>query len=419
MAPPAAEEEAKRPEAEKKAEDLAAAEKENAQAESEAVAGSLDGAGAAAQEGSEESSQSLEVASALDEMLKNAPADTIAKLEENATTEVGEVLSADATLEVKVQDSAEKSEPELEVASALDEMLKNGPAGASPAEFAAAKEAAAAALAAEIKPPELEVLNVEVVAIGKTKIEPPALGAWARFVSWLQSLFARPPEPKEVAPVIESFLEKALRECVQDRYDLQPVRGEHREMETAWFELTSALYSGHVVVTHGEGSLAPVLFLSRFRETLLSHLSNGGVDSSAGEAAPLRLMPVDCDRWMDARATVKGSVSGSEFRLFVGLFPFSEEEKAFTLRTFNLEEYFPEPLIELECERGLEFDVFLFLPLNGKYIRYIRSGDRLEQADKDRLLSRGVSQAHLKFADLQSLSAYRVRRRLNRTIAEL
>ena len=62
--------------------------------------------------------------------------------------------------------------------------------------------------------------------------------------------------------------------------------------------------------------------------------------------------------------------------------------------------YRPVKLVDLEFDEALDFDTFVRLPLNNKYICYSRSGTKLTTEQKDRLKSREVSTLYIRQKDV-------------------
>jgi hypothetical protein len=72
----------------------------------------------------------------------------------------------------------------------------------------------------------------------------------------------------------------------------------------------------------------------------------------------------------------------------------------------------------LKGDEPVEFDLYLHLPVNDKFILYTPEGKRFYQKQKDRLTQKGVKGMHLKKAAVAELRRYRVHNFLMDRIAE-
>lgn len=74
-------------------------------------------------------------------------------------------------------------------------------------------------------------------------------------------------------------------------------------------------------------------------------------------------------------------------------------------------------LDEIRPDEPLSFDVFLHLPLNGKFILYVSQSGQMSLSQQINLQSRGISKVYAKNGDERRVRQYRTTRRLDQSIA--
>jgi hypothetical protein len=253
-------------------------------------------------------------------------------------------------------------------------------------------------------------------------------GFWSKLVAllkspWLKTKTAR--TSREIGP-IENPLRKALESCVREAAGQLASEQCPEIFGAAWFEVKSEMFSGHVVASQasldaaGTGKLAPTQFLSLVRLKLSEELAGLDASTTTSKVIPMKLDAIDWEAWFSSKAIVKAVIkSDPSFTLELGLISFSENEREANRQTFDQQKYQPVLLSEVPAGEPLDYDVFLHLPKNDKYLHYIRRGSELEASDKEKLLERGAFQVHLKFADQGALAGYLARRQLNQSIADV
>ena len=76
-------------------------------------------------------------------------------------------------------------------------------------------------------------------------------------------------------------------------------------------------------------------------------------------------------------------------------------------------------LNEISPHDSVEFDLYIYLPINRKFVLYKRPGGVLEEEQRKALQENGVSEFHLERSQLPQLEKYKARSSLNSLIHEL
>lgn len=64
----------------------------------------------------------------------------------------------------------------------------------------------------------------------------------------------------------------------------------------------------------------------------------------------------------------------------------------------------------------LEFNLYMYMPVNQKYVLYTPKGSKLYQEQKSRLEQKGVKDLHMLRAEVQDLSRFKAQNHLNSII---
>ncbi len=75
-------------------------------------------------------------------------------------------------------------------------------------------------------------------------------------------------------------------------------------------------------------------------------------------------------------------------------------------------------LEDLAGDVAVEFNVYIYLPRNNRYVLYTPRGGVFYHVQKERLQSQGISQLHILKGDLKDLDKYRAQNFLNEKIQE-
>jgi hypothetical protein len=73
-------------------------------------------------------------------------------------------------------------------------------------------------------------------------------------------------------------------------------------------------------------------------------------------------------------------------------------------------------LTELEGDKTVEFNMYVYLPSNKKYILYTPKGGKFYGNQKDRLVEKGVQEVHMLKSEVNDLSKYKAQNYLNNLI---
>ena len=186
----------------------------------------------------------------------------------------------------------------------------------------------------------------------------------------------------------------------------------------ACLALNASNFRGYLVVAMGADRLVDDEFLRTLQTRLMDFSKFRGLtEPLSGEALlPVRVRPVGFLPWAKSQAQfLLNSVSGGR-EVALAFFPAPTLDVA--VKDSAEKHMVKIPISEIEPSAVLEFDVFLHLPNNAKYILYNKKGRTMFAEQKSRLVRLGVSEVHLKREAVPEIRKYKAQNFLNDKIRE-
>lgn len=190
--------------------------------------------------------------------------------------------------------------------------------------------------------------------------------------------------------ILERCMRAALKECCGWPRDQKETLIDYRTVSVLVFH--TAFFRGSVLIAIGRGGFDHTEMLKSIETEFVFQLIQSGVDIGIGELERYEITPASAaeDAFLAASTS---AVSRSE-KLEVGM------------AVLDLVPEVPE-LVEtpdmmiavkpdaIEPEQRLNFEVFLHLPLNGKYVKYVREGFSISSKQSSKLSARSDSSVYL------------------------
>lgn len=73
-------------------------------------------------------------------------------------------------------------------------------------------------------------------------------------------------------------------------------------------------------------------------------------------------------------------------------------------------------LEDIETDTPLNFDLFIHMPINNKFLLYTGKGSKMANIQKSRLKTRGVFHLHIKKEEVEEVKKHRAESYLNKTL---
>lgn len=196
----------------------------------------------------------------------------------------------------------------------------------------------------------------------------------------------------------------------------EPIQKVQDSSNVACLIVESARFSGYLVAALGKNRKMDEKFVDIIKDRLSKFLKDNGEPIKDGNSLSLKIKKVDFEDWaLEYADFLKKSVHDGE-EIAMAFFPFSaanttlEESAAVDMGAVKME--------ELQGDIGVDFNLYIYLPTNKKYVLYTPRGSKFYGNQKGRLSGMGVTHMHVKKTELQDVSRYRAQNYLNSKISE-
>lgn len=195
-----------------------------------------------------------------------------------------------------------------------------------------------------------------------------------------------------------------------------PVEQIEQASNVACIVINSPRFSGYLVAALGKDRKIDKEFLDSVKERLFSFLRANGESVKEEDGMSLKLEQVEFEDWAIAQADfLRKSIHGTS-EIAMAFFP--SQETSAQLEQSAAENMLKMDIEELKDDVAVEFDLYVYLPTNQKYILYTPQGRKLHSEQRGRLKEKGVTHMHLRKDAQGQVKRYRAQVYLNDKIAE-
>lgn len=178
----------------------------------------------------------------------------------------------------------------------------------------------------------------------------------------------------------------------------------------------SARFSGYLITAMGKNKKLDDHFLKKVRERLFKFLKENGEDIKEGDSMDLKIKQVPFEDWaLEYAEFMRKSIhDGNEVAM--AFFPRPDIKTEY--QESHAEEMASIKIDEFQGDTNVEFNVYIRLPRNDKYILYTPRGGMFYNNQKERLRNQGIMQLHIMKAELPDVDKYRAQNFLNEKITD-
>lgn len=179
--------------------------------------------------------------------------------------------------------------------------------------------------------------------------------------------------------------------------------------------IDSTRFSGYLVAAMGKNRRIDAEFIEKIRQRLFKFLSENGEQLGEDEKSlNIKIKQVDFQEWaVDCAEFLRKSIHNGD-EVAMAFFPHQEAK---TKSGKSAEEHMATVSIDdVKADVKLDFNVYVYLPKNGKYVMFTPEGGTLYSKQKDKLKDQGVTELHIRKDDLQRISGHRAQTYLNEQI---
>lgn len=179
----------------------------------------------------------------------------------------------------------------------------------------------------------------------------------------------------------------------------------------ACITVESPRFSGYLVTAMGKNRKIDQAFIETLKHRLFLFLKSNGETPSEEDALGIKINEVEFEDWaLEQAEFLRKSIHHGD-EVAMAFFPFTEVAVKFENSVD--EKMMKISLNEFQDDVTVDFDLFIYLPVNNKYLLYTPQGETFKKEQKGRLAEKGVTHMHLKKENLTEVKKYRAQNYLN------
>lgn len=216
----------------------------------------------------------------------------------------------------------------------------------------------------------------------------------------------------------DSIIVKGTEDAIQNSVNLKDKEKANRiekSSHTACINIKSPKFSGYLVCAMGKNRKIDKAFMNLVRTRLFGFLKSQGESVKDEDSMQLKLEEVDFTDWaLEQAEFLRRSIhDGDE----VAMAFFQNTEEDIKVEDSASEKMVKLDIKDLKSDVALEFDLYVFMPENNKYLLYTPKGKPFYGDQKERLGTKGVTHMHLRRESVHEVKKYRAQNFLNEKIA--
>jgi hypothetical protein len=215
----------------------------------------------------------------------------------------------------------------------------------------------------------------------------------------------------------DSIIVRGTQQAIDETMNMQgrPPVEVMNSTNVACILIQSPRFSGYLICAMGADKKVDEALMKAVQDRLLKFLKTNGEEMKDDEVLGMKIQEVDFQDWALEQADfLRKSVHNGE-EIAMAFFPAANVET-------ELEESVSKKMLQMKLDElredsPLEFDLYIYMPENNKYLLYTPQGTPIYGKQKTRLQSHGVTHMHLKKESLRDVKKYRAQNFLNDKIS--
>ncbi len=196
--------------------------------------------------------------------------------------------------------------------------------------------------------------------------------------------------------------------------DLSPSSQQQASSNIHCITVDSPRFSGYLVAALGKNRSLDKTFIETVKQRLYKFLQSNGESVSEENPFDIKIKEVPFEAWAIQQAEfLRKSVHGGE-EIAMAFFP--TPTVSLKLEASEDEKMIQISLDELAEDVALDFDLYIYMPENNKFLLYTPEGKPLYGKQKNRLKEKGLTHMHLRKDSVNSVKKYRAQNYLNSKI---
>lgn len=216
----------------------------------------------------------------------------------------------------------------------------------------------------------------------------------------------------------QSIILKGSQIALQETANLKGIESAKqvaRSSDIACITVESPRFSGYLVCAFGQNRKVDKQLIDLLKFRLLKFLKDNGEEIKDQETMLLKITEIDFTSWTLSQAEfLKKSVHEGD-EIAIAFFPTD-------IRNLELSDSISEKMVQIRLDdlkedAKVEFDLYIFMPENNKYLLYTPQGRHFYDRQKTRLKDKGISHMHLRKESAHEVKKYQAQNFLNEKIA--
>jgi hypothetical protein len=183
----------------------------------------------------------------------------------------------------------------------------------------------------------------------------------------------------------------------------------------ACIQVQSPRFAGYLVCAMGRDRKIDKAFMDIIKQRLLRFLKESGEELKDKDTLNLKIQPIHFTDWaLEQAEFLKKSVHDGD-EIAIAFFPTQIQDP--DLQSSVSEKMVMIHMNELKDDAPVEFDLYIFMPENNKYLLYTPQGRPFYGKQKVRLKDKGITHMHLRKEAAPNVQKYRAQNFLNDKIS--
>lgn len=230
---------------------------------------------------------------------------------------------------------------------------------------------------------------------------------------------------KKGLPSFEQAEASLIIKATDDALDKTVIKGRattptevlQKTTSVACIAVESTRFTGYLVAALGKNRKIDDKFIATVRGRLVEYMRANGEELAADDSMALNLQEVEFESWALQQADFLRKTIHDGQEIAMAFFPHKIDNAPLEISASA--SMLKVDIEELLGNATVEFDLYIHMPTNNKYILYTKQDRQIYGDQLDRLKSKGVKSMHLRKEDETNVRRYRVRNFLNDKIKEL
>ncbi len=196
---------------------------------------------------------------------------------------------------------------------------------------------------------------------------------------------------KKILSEIEGIVEKSLNHVVNSNEQVQSKVDKTSDFVA--FFVNSKEFSGLIYMAVGKNNAISSGIIGSFMKTLSENFKASSIEAYVHRPVSISVKPVNISEWMDEKCDFKLVTSHLENEVVLGFIADNHAHPLFDESPHD--GMFHVDVKHFPVNYTMNMDLFVYLPLNKKAIKYIGKGGYLDKKQKHRLLKNEISAFHI------------------------